>query len=91
MSGYYSEERRLRRDNIDRIYPERIAFFERWSRIWQRLVVVCVLLLVGVVVSGLAGAAWVATGLAVAGSTTVVVGLVLNVRGERRLPKPHDV
>jgi uncharacterized membrane protein YoaK (UPF0700 family) len=91
MSGYYSEEQRLRRDNIDRIYPERIAFFERWSRIWTRLIVVCALLFGGVVASAVAGSDWMASGLAAVSSTIVLVATILHQRGQRRLPKPHDV
>jgi uncharacterized membrane protein YoaK (UPF0700 family) len=86
-----SEVRRLRRDNIDRIYPERIAFFERWSRIWTRLIVMCALLLAGVVASAIFGSALMASALAAVSATMVFVAMILNERGRRRLPEPHDV
>jgi uncharacterized membrane protein YoaK (UPF0700 family) len=85
------EERRLRRDNIDRIYPERIEFFTRWARIWRRLVVVVALLFAGVIASAVFGADWAASGLSAVSSAIVLVAIALNERGRRRLPEPHDV
>jgi hypothetical protein len=87
------EERlRLLRENVHDIYPERIAFFQRWADIYGGLLRgLCAMLGAQIVLAVVGAPTALVAGLAILGTLAVIVAQVWERLESRRVRKPHDV